>query len=116
MGYRSTFVTNDCRVKITEEFYEKWQSNIHFNPFGYDEELNGDVVTIPYGFPISSKVEGKMYGMYAELIEDLQKLLKDGKQSISLVILHEDDACDQYIITREIITMNSQQQQKKNQI
>lgn len=97
MGYRSTFVTNESCVNISEKFYEKYKGSIHFNPCDRGEE------DFTYTFPISSKSEGKMYGMYSELIADLQKLIKEERMYIDLIVLHEDGACDYYIIRKDNI-------------
>jgi len=63
MGYRSTFVTDDKSLKLPAWFIEKWGDKIHV---GADNRL-----------PLSSKYEGKTYGMWVGLEEDLRRVVKE---------------------------------------
>lgn len=95
MGYRSTFVTTACSVKIPAWFVEKYARCVYCYQ-------NTDPEDKTYAsFPISSKVEGKMYGMFGELKADIQRILDELPEDawsprIGLAILHED--CEYEIV------------------
>ena len=100
MGYRSTFITTDTPIKLPEWFVEKYQSSCNFG-VTYNEDDS-----IHPSFPMSSRAEGKMYGMYAEVKQDIQRVLaalpdSEWHPTIGLAILHEDCAYEIVTISRD---------------
>lgn len=93
MGFRSTFITQDYRVKLPDWFVDKWREHMNF---GEDSS-----------FPLSSKYEGKLYGKFAGLEKDIQaavdwEVFRLGH--IILVWLHECDGITWVKIERDCIT------------
>jgi len=80
MGFRSTFVTEDCYLELPEWFYEKWNRIVHFR------EVGGKKM-----FPLSSKCEAKTYMGFAELESDLLKVIQETEKlcRVRLLWLHE---------------------------
>ena len=80
MGFRSTFVSNDTAIKWPKWFVESWVKYIHFR-----EDCSG---------AISSKYEGKTYGVYQDIPEQIQKVINGdcgefAPDSIELIFFHE---------------------------
>ena len=74
------------------------------------ESYDKDAVLF-HTLPISSKHEGKMYGMYGMLIQDLQRVLDEQpvgySQQMALMVLHEDLLHDLHVITSSKLTMTN---------
>ena len=94
MGYRSTFITTESHVKLPEWFVTKYESSVWMGVGSNDDD------TTYYTLPIASKYEGKMYGMYSELVEDLQRVLNEQtgyfSKHLTLMVLHEDGEFQKY--------------------
>jgi hypothetical protein len=90
MGYRSTFVTDDCNIKLPKWFLDKWGSMIHT----YDGQM-----------PISSKMECKTYGRLIGFELDLQKVVSESESRlpIHIVFMGEDGALSKSTIFAERI-------------
>lgn len=92
MGFRSTFVTEDYSVEWPEWFKEKYDGWINFNGC------------------ISSTTEGKTYGVFSSLAEDIQKALKEAKAELSLgfvlIFLHECGGITRYEIHPDRINIS----------
>lgn len=87
MGNRSTFVTNDYPIHWPDWFYEKYKKNVFFN----DDHIG----------VIASKYEGKMYGIFSELIEDIATVVdSDPKQivPIRVISIEEENTITYYKI------------------
>lgn len=94
MGFRSTFVSRQTGKGFKKEFYDMYKNTIHTN----------------HGLtPISSCVAGKMYFMYSELYEDIQKYYdwsqdkNDEGEVFTIVVLHECGGIDLVDITQNEI-------------
>lgn len=89
MGFRSTFITEQTRLVIPQWFVNKWGQYVNIATSRFDYE--------PFAMlPISSKHEGKTYGIWGGLETDIQEMLKqdpewkDNKErNIVLIYLHE---------------------------
>lgn len=103
MGYRSTFVTSDSCVELPTWFQEKYKNTVHF---GCNCTLDKDEIAFP-SFPIASRGEGKCYGMWSELVDDIQiVLINSGKQNtVILTFLHEDGAMTKWTIDSNNMVM-----------
>lgn len=99
MGFRSTFVTDDCCYEWPAWFREKYPC-VHF------PEKGG---------PIASKFEAKTYGMYGdEFLADVQRVYRENTQDddefyMSLVFLHECDGVTRFQIYRDKIVSTEPQ-------
>lgn len=96
MGFRSTFVTNDCQWKWPAWFREKYISNVHF-----PREAG----------PIASVCEGKTYGMFLDLPADIQRALSETETGwpawcLVLVYVHECGGITRCEIRRDSIQWN----------
>ena len=98
MGYRSTFVTNDIGVALPGWFMEKWGDRIHTARNQSSEHC----------LPISSRYEGKTYGMWATLEEDLSRVLREEPDyyCIHIVWLGEDGAVSKHTIFKDRVVTN----------
>jgi hypothetical protein len=96
MGFRSTFVTDDSDFtrRIPDWFRDKYRNWININGC------------------LSSRYEGKRYGVFSELEEDIQKILKehDTTGQVRLVWLDEDGGIDKVTITANDITTRDEYQ------
>ena len=61
MGFRSMFITEDFPIEWPEWFVEKYADFVNFHPTNRGA--------------ISSKREGKTYGIFADLHEDIRKVI-----------------------------------------
>jgi len=105
MGYRSTFISTATYVEFPDWFVQKYKGSVNFGvELDYNETT--DKERSFYSCPISSKQEGKMYGMYSEIMTDIQQvLLETGCAStVVIIVLHEDGAVDKYSINQGSIT------------
>lgn len=95
MGFRSTFVTNDFPWKWPLWFREKYADLVHFSP---------------EGGAIASKHEGKSYGVFSSLENDIQRALiettNDREWCLVFVYLHECGGITRCEIRRDTILWN----------
>lgn len=101
MGYRSTFITTASFIKLPEWFVEKYESSV------WMAEVTEENTAEPYKtLPIASKQEGKMYGMFSEFIDDLQRVLDEQVEgfstSLTLMVLHEDGEHQKYVLKKRL--------------
>lgn len=77
MGFRSTFVSSHLYCPWPDWFREKYAGMVHFpvNDIG----------------PIASSAGGKLYGVFQDLAEDVQRVIAGGEcgKRIVLCFLHE---------------------------
>lgn len=85
MGFRSTFITEDINLIIPDWFLEKWGNDI----FHDGNEL-----------PIASRKEGKLYGMYGKLFDDICKILTD-EEKLSIAVMHDCRSASTVICTKD---------------
>lgn len=92
MGFRSTFVTQDYYIQWPEWFIAKYSDHVNFN--------DGKGC-------ISSRQEKKSYGVFSELEDDIQKVLKEIESKLDgfiLVWLHECGGITRVSISKDSIT------------
>lgn len=77
MGFRSTFTTKNCEIEWPQWFREKYDVSIRFT-----EDSSG---------PLHSVREGKIYGDWATLHDDIQRAIDwvQFRSKFVLVYLHE---------------------------
>jgi hypothetical protein len=104
MGYRSTFITTESWVKLPEWFVTKYERVIWMAD-------NIDGLTPYKTLPIASKQEGKMYGMFSELIEDLQHVLDEQtghfSTRLTLMVLHEDGQYEKHDLEKKQFSLTA---------
>jgi hypothetical protein len=92
MGFRSTFVTDDCNWEWPQWFRDRYKASVHFPV---------------EGGPISSVCEGKTYGVFADVATDIQIVLRDigdkYRTKLVLVFLHECGGITRCEITPDAI-------------
>ena len=92
MGFRSTFITEDNRLIIPKWFIKKWEKYVNISNFKSDSMIAHSKRN---AMPLSSKVEGKTYFLWNELLPDIQKAMKedlfykDFEHPIILIWLHD---------------------------
>ncbi len=103
MGYRSTFVSSESHIQLPSWFVNKYSNTVNVRE-AYDENEE-----LYYTLPISSKHEGKMYGMYGMLLQDLQRVLDEQpigySRQMALMVLHEDLLHDLHVLTSSKLIM-----------
>ena len=100
MGFRSTFVTEDCVFPWPEWFRDKYADSIMFGRDASHEKAK-------YGCAIASRREFKTYHTFTCLEDDIQKVMIEADHEYSkrvrLVWLHECGGITLVYITREKI-------------
>lgn len=91
MGFYSTFVTDAVfsKQQIPSWFVEKYKDRVNI------PECDGI-------FCLSSYREGKEYGYFESLAEDIQKIISVNSKCV-LVFLHECNSISRYAITKHTI-------------
>jgi len=108
MGYRSVFITEDNYAALPDWFYDKYKDSINFG-----EHVFGNGIRSKSCFPLSSKSERKFYqGAEDEMFIDLSRVIEemqdDLMESITLLLLHEDEELSNVVITADTIDLRHQ--------